>query len=165
MKILVFSDSHGDKNAMYEIISRKRADTDLVIHLGDKAPDAEEISHYFPTIAFIGVRGNCDYFGSSDTPLSRTYTYDGHTIYITHGHSEGVKSGEYAMLCAKAKSVNADIALFGHTHVNTHKIIDGITVFNPGSISLPRDGSSGTYGVITINKDNVKFEIKERGND
>ena len=165
MKILVFSDSHGDKTAMHEIISRKRAEIDLVIHLGDKSADMEEISRAFPTIAFIGVRGNCDYFGSSDTPLSRTYTYDGHTLYITHGHSEGVKSGEYALLCAKAKSVNADIALFGHTHVNTHKTIDGITVFNPGSISLPRDGTPGTYGVITIDKNNVKTEIKERGKD
>ena len=34
-------------------------------------------------------------------------------------------------------------------------------VINPGSISLPRDGTGGTYCVMEIDGSNVKYEIKE----
>ena len=165
MKILVFSDTHGYTAQMYEIISRKRTDTDLVIHLGDNFRDVEEISRNFPTIAFLGVRGNCDLFANDDYPQFRTFTYDGHKFFLTHGHMQAVKKGEYSLLAVEAKKNGCDIALFGHTHVAVIAEVCGITVFNPGSISNPRDFTGGTYGIITINNGKATFDIKELGKD
>ena len=165
MKILVFSDTHGYTTKMHEIISRKRANTDLVIHLGDNYRDVDEISRDFPTIAFLGVRGNCDFLANDDYPQFRTFTYDGHKFFLTHGHMQAVKKGEYAYLALEAKKNGCNVALFGHTHVATHTEVNGVTVFNPGSISNPRDFTSGTYGIITITDGKLNFEIKENGKD
>ena len=165
MKSLVVSDSHGYTSKMYDIISRKRGETDLVIHLGDHTKDIKEVSLDFPTIAFLGVRGNCDFLADDDFPGWRTFTYDGHKFFLTHGHMQCVKGDSLALLAAEAKRCGCDIALFGHTHISTHKEINGITVFNPGSISHPRGFTGETFGIITIDKGNVKFEIKEVGKD
>ena len=165
MKILVFSDTHGYTTKMHEIISRKRADTDLVIHLGDHYRDVEEVSRDFPAIAFLGVRGNCDFLVNDNYPQSRTFAYDGHKFFLTHGHMQAVKHDSYALLTLVAKKNGCDVALFGHTHVNTHKEVNGVTVFNPGSISSPRDFTGGTYGIITIENGKIKFEIKDSGKE
>lgn len=165
MKILVFSDTHGYTTKMHEIIIRKRADTDLVIHLGDHYRDVEEVSRDFPAIAFLGVRGNCDFPANDNYPQSRTFAYDGHKFFLTHGHMQAVKHDSYALLTLEAKKNGCDVALFGHTHVNTHKEVNGVTVFNPGSISSPRDFTGGTYGIITIENGKIKFEIKDSGKE
>ena len=165
MKILVFSDTHGYTTKMHEIISRKRADTDLVIHLGDHYRDVEEVSRDFPAIAFLGVRGNCDFLVNDNYPQSRTFAYDGHKFFLTHGHMQAVKHDSYALLTLEAKKNGCDVALFGHTHINTHKEVNGVTVFNPGSISSPRDFTGGTYGIITIENGKIKFEIKDSGKE
>ena len=165
MKILVFSDTHGYTTKMHEIISRKRADTDLVIHLGDHYRDVEEVSRDFPAIAFLGVRGNCDFLVNDNYPQSRTFAYDGHKFFLTHGHMQAVKHDSYALLTLAANKNGCDVALFGHTHVNTHQEVNGVTVFNPGSISSPRDFTGGTYGIITIENGKIKFEIKDSGKE
>ena len=165
MKILVFSDTHGDITKMHEIISRKRADTDLVIHLGDNYRDVDEVSRDFPTIAFLGVRGNCDFLANDDYPQSKIFTYDVHKFFLTHGHMQSVKKGEYALLALEARRNSCDVALFGHTHVAVCTEKNGVTVFNPGSISNPRDYTAGTYGIITITDGKLHFEIKENGKD
>lgn len=159
MKILVFSDTHGKSDKMYEIISRSRASCDLVVHLGDCWRDIDEIRNDFPQIAFLGVRGNCDFFASEQYPKSHCITLDGHTFYMVHGHMQAIKTHGFSLLTAEAKRLSADIALYGHTHIGMHKEVNGVTVFNPGSLTNPRDYSGGSYGVITIDKGICKFEI------
>ena len=77
--------------------------------------------------------------------LIRKYKGDlvGKKFYITHGYLENVKFGD-DRLVYKGQSLDADIILYGHTHVPVNKRVDGIYVFNPGSI---RDGN---YGFIDI---------------
>ena len=108
MKILVFSDTHGYTSKMHEIISRKRADSDRVIHLGDHYRDVEEVSRDFPAIAFLGVRGNCDFLVNDNYPQSRTFAYDGHKFFLTHGNMQAVKHDSYALLTLEAKKNGCD---------------------------------------------------------
>ena len=75
MKILVFSDTHGNVEAMHEVISRHRYDADLVIHLGDHFKDLQSIMLDFPMIAYLGVLGNCDFsFVSHNAKYEGTFT-------------------------------------------------------------------------------------------
>lgn len=160
MKILVFSDTHGAKDTMHDIISQNRASTDLVIHLGDCCRDIADVRNDFPQIAFLGVRGNCDFYPSDNYPQSHRVTLESHTFFITHGHMQAIKTHGHSLLVAQAKREGADIALFGHTHVGLLKEITGVTIFNPGSLERPRDSSGGSYGIITIKDTKVDFEIK-----
>ena len=54
----------------------------------------------------------------------------------------------------KAKEINADIVLYGHTHESKIDYINGIWYINPGSPSMPRDGFS-SYATIEINREVV----------
>ena len=77
-------------------------------------------------------------------------------IFVTHGHAYGVKSG-LGRLIDKAESVGADIALYGHSHIPDLTYMRGISAFNPGSISMPRqEGRRCTYGTIEISEDGKK---------
>ena len=41
----------------------------------------------------------------------------------------------------------ADVLVHGHTHVPELKTLEcGMTIFNPGSVSLPKGGSSRSFG-------------------
>ena len=159
MKILVFSDTHGKTEKMYEIIKQNKMNTDLVIHLGDNYKDIDYIRNFFPECAFLGVCGNCDYIKDDRYPQSSHITLDGHTFFFTHGHMQSVKTYGFSLLVAQAKKVGAGTALFGHTHKSILKEENGVTIFNPGSLSEPRDFSGGSYGVITVNDVKCKYEI------
>ena len=170
MKILVFSDTHGKTDKMCEIISKRRASADLVLHLGDCFSDIAEIRNDFPDIAFLGVSGNCDYRFSEDYPQSNAVSLEGHTLFFTHGHLYQVQSSLTSLTFA-ASSKGADIALFGHTHIGLCTEVpfpfstDGddrkILICNPGSLSRPRDGSGGTYGVLEISENFREFTITD----
>ena len=161
MKILVFSDTHGDVEAMREILSRNRADTDLVIHLGDHLKDLQALMLDFPLIASLGVLGNCDF--ASMHPGFRfegTFTAEKRRIFYTHGHKYSVKSGlEY--IVSNAKFNGADIVLYGHTHVSLIKEVNGVIVINPGSLALPRDDKRPSYAILVIKEDKLDCKIME----
>lgn len=160
LKILVVSDSHGNTELLHSVVSKNRS-CDLVVHLGDNTADGTEVMKDFPTVAFLTVSGNCDMFSFSGTANTEgTFTAEERRIFYTHGHKYNVNFGiDY--LVAQAKMQKADIALYGHTHVNFAEEKSGVLVINPGSISLPRDSSGGTYCVMEIDGSNVKYEIKE----
>ncbi len=150
-KILVFSDSHGEVENMVRII--ESAQPDIVIHLGDYTSDCDQLCRRFPELQITGVRGNCDY--RSAVPELRKLHVDGKLIFASHGHIYNVKSG-YTRICYAAMEADADILLFGHTHIAYRDIGLGMEIMNPGSIGRGRNPS---YGVITIDKDKIELEI------
>jgi len=161
MKILVFSDTHGDISAMRDIITRNQADTDLVIHLGDHLKDLQSVMLDSPLIASLGVLGNCDF--ASMYPRARfeaSFTAEKRRIFYTHGHKFNVKYGlDY--IAANAKFNGADIVLYGHTHVPVFEERNGVTIINPGSLVLPRENNPCTYAVLNINGDKLDCKIME----
>ena len=44
----------------------------------------------------------------------------------------------------------ADAVLFGHTHAPCCQYIDGLAIFNPGSISHPRGVDFVSYGMLEV---------------
>ncbi len=160
MKILVVSDSHGNTELLHKVVSQNRM-CDLVIHLGDNASDGNEVMRDFPTIAFLNVTGNCDMgFVLNGVSSEGTFTAEDRRIFFTHGHKYNVNFGN-DILVYQAKMKNADIALYGHTHVSFAQEKGGVLVINPGSISLPRNGSCGTYCILEICGKEVKYKICE----
>ena len=146
MTILVFSDSHGKEGNINRALERQPERPDAVIFLGDGLRDLEYLDINAPTYA---VRGNCDVWSVdvSDAPYERLITVGGKRIFITHGHNYGVKS-TLSPLIRRAVELDADIALFGHTHAPFEMRVD---VDNEYGISLSRSlmlmnpGSIGSY--------------------
>ncbi len=153
MKILVFSDSHGSTLFMRKALNMHK-DTEAVFFLGDGLADVDTLAYMFPRVAWIAVRGNCDFsplFRGSEANEVESITLNGFKIVATHGHRYYAKHGTGA-LKRLARDVGADIVLFGHTHNPYEEYVSDdehpYYLFNPGSAS----GYSPSYGVITLDK-------------
>lgn len=158
MKILVFSDTHGNTFRMTEAIKThlEHGGVDRVFYLGDGIEDAKSVMKKFPDIIFDCVYGNCDefYLSYSDREFIETeklVTAGGIRFLLAHGHKLFLKSQhQFAANYAIAKK--ADVLLFGHTHTAEDVTVDGdsgghVRMINPGSCGSHYDAS---YAVLNI---------------
>ncbi|AUS97911.1 YfcE family phosphodiesterase [Clostridium thermosuccinogenes] len=153
MKILVFSDTHGETDRAEDVI-RNSNGIDLVIHLGDYFRDAQKLSNMFPQIPFEYVYGNSDFMIGS-VAAEKILEYCGKRILITHGHRYSV-NWDYSKLYKKAEDTKVDMILFGHTHIAHIEDRGSCILLNPGSISDPRDDSRESYAIITLDENSIQ---------
>ena len=156
MIIAVVSDTHGI--VLPVAYSLQRNKVDIVLHLGDYASDAKKIEQ-ITGMEIYAVAGNCDE-NSKDVPEELVLEIRRKKFFLTHGNNYDVDNG-IDKIVEKAKEVGADYALFGHTHVHIRERVDGITVLNPGSTTLPRKGDTKGYYIInliekSVNRINLK---------
>ena len=156
MKILCFSDSHGNEYYMKRALSL-HPDAEVVFFLGDGLYDVAHFVMNDKNRAWLCVRGNCDTairVGCMEAPKTASITLCGKKIVYTHGDLYGVKYGTDGLKLL-AEREGADIVLFGHTHMPHESYIPndngGVYLFNPGSIGecypAPR-----SFGVITLDE-------------
>lgn len=150
MKILVLSDSHGDKFVLERIIKKER-DVDMIIHLGDGLDEFETVM-LNSNITNYSVAGNCDF--ETTAPSTRIINAASKRIFIAHGHTFDVKE-TYSKIIQAAKSKNVDICLFGHTHIQYKSVIDDMILLNPGAVNYFND-----YAVIKIVNSNIDISLK-----
>jgi len=131
MKLLIFSDSHGDVERMCAAIDREAPDA--ICHLGDYVRDAEALKKRYPGLPLYNVRGNCD--PADDTPEQLELTLDGVPVFLCHGHRYNVKITNQKLLNAGWFS-GAKLVLFGHTHLPVIREYEELTVLNPGTAAL-----------------------------
>lgn len=147
MKIFVVSDTHGSIEDFLRAIETMEK-PDLIIHLGDYVDDGLKIEKIMG-IRTIIVKGNCDYFhrGYDEDKL---IVLNDKKIFITHGHNYNVRYG-VNNLSYKGQEVDADLILFGHTHIPIIIEDKDRMIMNPGSPTQPRnyDGKK-TFGIIEI---------------
>lgn len=139
MRILILSDSHGDVASMTAAVARTQPQQ--ILHLGDCWRDAAALRRAFPRLPIAQVPGNCDAYDlSARGPSELTLTFEGHRVFLCHGHRYHVKSGLLALRYA-AEEAEAELCLFGHTHLPCLERCGGLTLLNPGSIGSPHSHS------------------------
>ena len=154
MKILVIGDTHGKLNKVRDILPKLK-DIDLIAHTGDYYSDALELSEE-TGIPAVAVKGNCD--GSNGDRDFEIIETEYGRLLLTHGHAENVKF-HLNNLMYKAIENNCKAALFGHTHKALTNEVGGIRLVNPGSLTLPRDGSDGSYAIVRTSEDSLEASI------
>lgn len=157
MKLMIASDIHGSSyycRKMLEAYEREQADRLLL--LGDilyHGPRNDLPKDYNPkeVIAMLNplkqsllcVRGNCDTEVDQmvlDFPILADYCLlelDGQTIFATHGHHYNPENPPMLK--------DGDILLNGHTHIPANRNMGTYTYMNPGSVSIPKEGSAHGY--------------------
>ena len=160
MKYFIASDIHGSAYYCEKMLEAyRREGADRLILLGDilyHGPRNDLPRDYAPkrVIELLGavrdevfcVRGNCDTEVDQmvlDFPILAEYALleaCGATVFVTHGHKHNLDS----LPPLKA----GDVLLHGHTHVPACETRDGITYLNPGSVSIPKEGSKHSYMVL-----------------
>ena len=152
MKIGVVSDTHRMNKFIDKVIPYLQ-ECDLIIHAGDNFIDSKYI-HKMTNIGIMAVRGNCDFENVED---ELEFKIENKNIFVCHGDKYGVKYG-LSQLHRKAKDIEADIVIFGHTHTPLIKEKDNILYINPGSVSLPRGVDYRSFAILDISDDNMSVK-------
>ena len=148
-KIVAISDTHGNlKNIeqLYPLLE----ENDYIVHLGDGVTEIRAILSKFPQKTYF-CEGNCDFL--SALPDEGVLEIESVRIFYCHGHKYGVKTS-LERLAEKAKSLDCQLALYGHTHIAKISEIDGVTLVNPGTMSYPL-GKGGTYAYLVAHKNKI----------
>lgn len=153
MKLLIASDIHGSAYYCGKLMEvMKRENPDKLVLLGDllyHGPRNDLPRDYAPKQVIpmlsgcgekiIAVRGNCEAEVDQMVlpfPCMGEYAQllvDGKVFFLTHGHHQN--PNDLPPLEA------GSIFLSGHTHVKMDEERQGIRCLNPGSVSIPKDGS------------------------
>lgn len=152
MKILVFSDSHGNTENMMQAMEREQPDR--IFHLGDGWHDAEQLRRMYPGIPLEQVPGNCDFCFSE--PTVKLVEAGGKRILLCHGHTYRVKEGLMDVGYA-ARERKADLLCFGHTHVPTQEWAGESLLLNPGSIGY---WGKPSYAVVRIENGRLTADLR-----
>ena len=170
MKLLIASDIHGSAywcGRLMELI--KKENPQRVILLGDllyHGPRNDLPRDYAPKRVIpmlselkdriIAVRGNCEAeVDQMVLPFPCLADYaellvDGTLFHLSHGHHQNPD-------CLPPLP-QGSVFLFGHTHVKLDTVVDGIRCLNPGSVSIPKDGS---HSCLICENNQFSFKILE----
>ena len=157
MKYLIASDLHGSATYTKQLLAAyDREGADRLLLLGDilyHGPRNDLPDGYAPKRVaellnarrgeILSVRGNCEAEVDQmmlNFPVLGDYcllSVGKRTVFATHGHVYNrdnlppLKEG--------------DVLLYGHTHVPLSETVSGIVCMNPGSVSIPKEGSPRGY--------------------
>lgn len=169
MKLLVASDIHGSAFYARKLLEAwEREGSPRILLLGDilyHGPRNDLPEGYAPkeVIALLNplkdqiyaIRGNCEAEVDQmvlEFPVLADYCLlpvGGHMIYCTHGHVYNEKNLPPMM--------DGDVLLYGHTHVPRAEKVGTHWMLNPGSVSIPKNGSAHSYAVL----DDSIFTVKD----
>ena len=84
MRILVFSDSHGNPGTMFRAVKDhlEHGGVDMILHLGDGYRDFTALEGLYPDIPSYMVMGNCDEGAAINVPKERIIEIDGFTFHF-----------------------------------------------------------------------------------
>lgn len=170
MKVLIASDIHGSAywtEHLVQVIEQEQPDR--IVLLGDllyhgprndlpREYDPKRVAPLLNELAATGklvaVRGNCDAEVDQmvlDFPCMADYAQlmdeDGRTLFLTHGHVFG--AGFHNSVDHLPALPAGTAVVYGHTHVKVNEEAPahpGVWAFNPGSVSIPKDGTH-SYGI------------------
>lgn len=161
-KIMFISDIHGSYEAIkkaFEAFNREKAVSmhilgDVFYH-GPRNPFPGEYAPQLVSELLNGnkdkievIKGNCDSEVDemiSNFPFlpSRFITINGLRVFETHGH----KFNEDNLPDEKP-----DLIVYGHLHTGFIREKNGVVAANPGSISLPKEGTPPGYLILSGRK-------------
>ena len=170
MKLLIASDIHGSAywcgRLMEEI---RREDPDRVLLLGDllyhgprnDLPRDYAPKQVIPVLSQIkekimAVRGNCEAEVDQMVlpfPCLADFSQlmvDEKLFHLSHGHHQNPQN--------LPPLPEGSVFLFGHTHVKLDETVHGIRCLNPGSVSIPKDGS---HSFLIYENGSFSFKILE----
>lgn len=153
MKLVIASDIHGSAYYCKKLLKViEDQSPDRVVLLGDilyHGPRNDLPRDYAPkeVIALLNplsdkiicVRGNCDTEVDQmvldfDVLSDSAVIYDGEReLFLTHGHKYSPEN--------PPKLKKGAVLLTGHTHVKCTRDMGDFTYINPGSVSIPKEGT------------------------
>jgi putative phosphoesterase len=149
MRVIVLSDTHAPRRwrSCPPRVAEQLRGADLILHAGDVcvAPVLAELAQYAPVTAVLGNNDGPDVaeWGAAETAA---LTLDG--LRVAMLHDSGPSAGRLARM--RRRFPEADLVVFGHSHIPLDESGYGLRIINPGSPTDRRRQPHGTLGVLRI---------------
>jgi len=154
VKLAILSDTHG---LLRPELFPWLESVDRILHAGDigSVDLLVELEAFAPVAA---VWGNTDRFElRSRVPEVARRSWDGFEVTILHGHQLGMPTAERLV----ELHPEADLLVFGHTHVpEIHRIGQTVAV-NPGSCGYRRGHLLPTFVLAELSPEGITTELIE----
>ncbi|HSJ65953.1 MAG TPA: metallophosphoesterase family protein [Gemmatimonadaceae bacterium] len=140
-RIGLISDTHG---LLRPGVHDAFAGVELILHAGDVEGDGilDELALIAPVEA---VYGNCDPPGHPRLRQRIERAVAGVRIHVSHGHELGAPTPDRL-----AARYDADVLVYGHTHVPLIARADGRLIVNPGAAGPRRFKLRPSVAILTI---------------
>ena len=151
-KLLILSDSHGNVSNLTAVLNWAKdrlPPNDTIAATAFCGDGLSDLHRAADATGFCGdwklVGGNNDY--DYNIPETAIFDFCDHRFFMCHGYRHNIYSGYYGLIAA-AKKNNANVVLFGHTHIPCFEYENGILLINPGSISRARSRLGDSFAVL-----------------
>ncbi|HEX3813603.1 MAG TPA: metallophosphoesterase family protein [Mycobacteriales bacterium] len=151
MRVAVISDTHAPRRwrSCPPRVAELLAGVDLILHAGDVCLPGvlTELAGFAPVHV---VKGNND-GPDLDAPETLRLELDG--LVVAMIHDSGPAAGRAARM--RRAFPDADLVVFGHSHIPLDETAGGLRIFNPGSPTDRRRQPHGTIGLLEISGDEL----------
>jgi uncharacterized protein len=151
MRVVVLSDTHSPRRwkGCPPGVAEHLRGADLILHAGDvcTADVLIELSSYAPVQA---VLGNNDLRDVADWGAAEVLQLELEGLKIGMIHDSGHPAGRLERM--RRRFPEADLVIFGHSHIPLDIDAGSFRIFNPGSPTDKRRQPYGTLGVLEISE-------------
>lgn len=155
--VAVISDTHVDHLAelpsrLLEVLTK----ADMIVHLGDYT--TPELLHELRQFGnFHGIIGNHDSLISRrELKVMEVIELEGKRLGLIHGLFLPI--GRPKRMTAWFRKQKIDVLLCGHSHLINNRRINGVLLFNPGTVTGQFPATLSSFGLLTIDG-TIKSEI------
>lgn len=154
LRVAVVSDTHAPRfwKAMPPAVAGQLTDVDVILHAGDVCQPfvLDELAAFAPVHV---VSGNNDGPDVEAWGAPETLELELEGVRIAMIHDSGSKQGRAARM--RRRFPDADLVVFGHSHIPWDTEEDGQRLFNPGSPTDKRRQPHGTMGRLLLDDGRV----------
>lgn len=152
IRIGVIADTHGFFDRRVSELFKNVA---CIVHAGDvESPHVlDELRALAPVTA---VRGNVDKEELERLPFFARLEIGGKKILVTHIIGRPTKLN--AATAGQIQADKPDVLIYGHTHLPTKELVDGVLMFNPGSAGPKRFDQPRCVGILEIHDGELRAD-------
>jgi putative phosphoesterase len=155
--VAIISDTHMPKGRrqLPDRCLELLAEADAIVHAGDISTLAvlRELEAIGPPVH--AVHGNVDEPEVQQLlPAELLLDFGGHAVAITH--DAGPKAGRLRRLAARFPE--AELVIFGHSHLPLHESSETLQIFNPGSPTERRRAPQRSMGLLHVEPVGLRVE-------
>jgi putative phosphoesterase len=149
VRVVVLADTHAPRRwkACPPRVAEHLRHADLILHAGDVCVPSvlDELAAYAPVHVVCGNNDGPDVVAWG---APETLELDVEGLRVAMIHDSGHKDGRAARM--RRRFPDADLVVFGHSHIPMDLTEAGVRIFNPGSPTDRRRQPHGTIGLLTV---------------
>jgi putative phosphoesterase len=149
MQVVVLADTHAPRRwkSCPPAVAAWLRQADVILHAGDVCVAAvlDELAEYAPVQAVVGNNDSTDVTEWGARP---TLEIELAGLKVAMIHDAGAADGRLRRM--RTTFPQADVVVYGHSHIPLDVREQGFRIFNPGSPTDRRRQPHGTIGVLEI---------------